>query len=67
MFWLENTSSNVSARRRQRQLGRELRRMYEQVTHEPLPEELLNLLKSIDATAENVGQTKDHDQARKRN
>lgn len=67
VFWLENASSNVSTRRRQRQLGRELRRMYQHVTNEPLPEDLLNLLERIDACAEGMAQTSDRDRAHRKN
>ena len=37
-----------SVRARQRALGRELRRMYESVVREPLPEEFVELLSRID-------------------
>jgi hypothetical protein len=39
----------VAARSRQRAIGRELRRMYDNVVQEPVPDEFLLLLKEIDA------------------
>ena len=41
----------VAARARQRAIGRELRRMYDEVVQEPVPEDFLELLKKIDAAA----------------
>jgi anti-sigma factor NepR-like protein len=41
----------IAARARQRAIGRELRRMYDEVVQEPVPEDFLELLKKIDATA----------------
>lgn len=38
----------VAARSRQRVLGRELRRMYDEVVQEPVPEDFLVLLGKID-------------------
>ena len=38
----------VAARARQRAIGRELRRMYDEVVQEPVPEDFLELLKQID-------------------
>ena len=40
----------IAARARQRALGRELRRMYDEVVQEPVPDDFLDLLKKIDAT-----------------
>lgn len=39
----------VAARGRQRAIGRELRRMYDTVVQEPVPDEFMSLLKEIDA------------------
>ena len=39
----------VAARARQRAIGRELRRMYDDVVQEPVPEDFLELLRKIDA------------------
>ena len=38
----------VAARARQRAIGRELRRMYDDVVQEPVPEDFLELLRKID-------------------
>jgi hypothetical protein len=40
----------IAARARQRAIGRELRRMYDEVVQEPVPDDFLDLLKKIDAT-----------------
>jgi hypothetical protein len=37
-----------AARARQRAIGRELRRMYDDVAHSPLPDEFQELLRKID-------------------
>ncbi len=39
-------------RARQRAIGRELRRMYDDVAQEPVPEDFLDLLQKIDLAAE---------------
>lgn len=39
---------NRTIRARQRAIGRELRRMYDNVAKEPIPDELLSLLHKID-------------------
>ncbi len=39
---------NRAIRARQRAIGRELRRMYDEVTREPVPDEFLDLLRKID-------------------
>ena len=39
----------AAARARQRAIGRELRRMYDDVVQEPVPEDFLELLRKIDA------------------
>jgi hypothetical protein len=41
---------NRMARTRQRAIGRELRRIYDNVTREPVPDEFLDLLRKIDDT-----------------
>jgi hypothetical protein len=38
----------IAARARQRAIGRELRRMYDDVVQEPIPDDFLELLKQID-------------------
>ncbi len=38
----------IAARARQRAIGRELRRMYDGIVQEPVPEDFLELLKKID-------------------
>jgi Anti-sigma factor NepR len=38
----------IAARARQRAIGRELRRMYDDVVQEPVPDDFLDLLKKID-------------------
>ncbi len=43
---------NRAIRTRQRAIGRELRRMYDEVAKEPIPAELLDLLKKIDESGE---------------
>ena len=40
----------IAARARQRAIGRELRRMYDEVVQEPVPGDFLDLLKQIDAS-----------------
>lgn len=42
-------------RARQRAIGRELRRMYDDVAQEPVPDELMDLLRQIDESAEKGG------------
>ena len=39
----------VAARARQRAIGRELRRMYDDVVQEPVPDDFLELLRKIEA------------------
>src|SRR5258708_35621643 len=39
----------IAARARQRAIGRELRRMYDEVVQEPVPTDFLELLRKIDA------------------
>jgi hypothetical protein len=38
----------IAARARQRAIGRELRRMYDDVVQEPIPDEFLQILRKID-------------------
>jgi Anti-sigma factor NepR len=40
----------LAARARQRAIGRELRRMYDEVVQEPVPEDFLDILHRIDET-----------------
>ena len=42
------TEKARAIRARQRAIGRELRRMYDEVVQEPIPEDFLDLLKKID-------------------
>lgn len=44
-------SRNIRAR--QRAIGRELRRLYDTVAKEPVPDDFLDLLRKIDETEEN--------------
>jgi len=41
----------LAARARQRAIGRELRRMYDEIVQEPIPDDFMDLLKKIDAAA----------------
>ena len=41
----------IAARARQRAIGRELRRLYDEIVQEQVPEDFLELLKKIDAAA----------------
>jgi len=43
-----NREKARAIRARQRAIGRELRRMYDDIAQEPVPEELLDILKRID-------------------
>ena len=43
---------NRTIRARQRAIGRELRRVYDDIAKEPVPEEFLDLLKKIDGSGE---------------
>ncbi len=42
-------------RARQRAIGRELRRMYDDVAQEPVPEDFMDLLRQIDESGEDKG------------
>jgi Anti-sigma factor NepR len=43
----------IALRARQRAIGRELRRMYDEVVQEPVPGDFLDLLRKIDETKGN--------------
>lgn len=45
----------IAARARQRAIGRELRRMYDDVVQEPIPQDFLELLKKIDEADQTKG------------
>ena len=45
-----NRDETIAARARQRAIGRELRRMFDDVVQEPVPDDFLDLLKKIDET-----------------
>jgi hypothetical protein len=47
----------IAARARQRAIGRELRRMYDDVVQEPVPEDFLELLRKIDASKSKKDET----------
>ncbi|MBI3676779.1 MAG: RNA polymerase subunit sigma-70 [Proteobacteria bacterium] len=49
---------NRTIRSRQRAIGRELRRMYDDVAREPVPDDFLDLLKQIDEGKEQRGSGK---------
>ena len=46
-------NKNTDIRARQRAIGRELRRMYDEIAREPIPEDFLELLRQLDAKSEN--------------
>ena len=46
------TEKARAIRARQRAIGRELRRMYDDVAQEPVPDDFMDLLKQIDEAAE---------------
>ena len=50
-----NREEVAAIRARQRAIGRELRRMYDDVVQEPVPEDFLELLQKIDAVADKKG------------
>jgi hypothetical protein len=45
----------IAARARQRAIGRELRRMFDDVVQEPIPPDFLDLLKKIDESGQGKG------------
>jgi hypothetical protein len=52
-----NREKARAIRARQRVIGRELRRMYDGVAQEPVPDDFLKLLEEIDAKGGNKGGT----------
>lgn len=46
-------NKNTDIRARQRAIGKELRRMYDEIAREPIPEDFLELLRQLDAKNEN--------------
>lgn len=48
----QNGDKTRAVRARQRAIGRELRRIYDGVVSEPIPDEFLDLLRQIDDTDE---------------
>jgi hypothetical protein len=48
---------NRTVRARQRAIGRELRRIYDDVAREPVPDEFLDLLRKIDEPGKGGGST----------
>lgn len=49
------STKNPEIRARQRAIGRELRRMYDEIAREPIPEDFLELLRQLDAKDPNPG------------
>ena len=49
------TEKARAVRARQRAIGRELRRMYDDVAQEPVPEDFMDLLRKIDEAEESKG------------
>jgi hypothetical protein len=47
---LPDREKTIAARARQSAIGRELRRIYDEVVQKPVPDDFLELLKKIDAT-----------------
>ncbi|HEY0104802.1 MAG TPA: NepR family anti-sigma factor [Rhizomicrobium sp.] len=47
-----NREKARAIRARQRVIGRELRRIYDAVAHEPIPDEFMDLLQKLDAQEE---------------
>jgi hypothetical protein len=48
--------NNAEIRARQRAIGRELRRMYDEITREPIPDDFLDLLHQLDSKDQNPGE-----------
>ena len=51
----EDREKALAARARQRAIGRELRRMYDEVVQEAVPEDFFVILKKIDETKDRKG------------
>ena len=49
------TEKARAIRARQRAIGRELRRMYDDVAQEPIPDDFMDLLRKIDEAEESKG------------
>ena len=49
------TEKARAVRARQRAIGRELRRMYDEVAQEPVPDDFMDLLRQIDEAEEKGG------------
>jgi len=47
-----------ATRARQRAIGRELRRMYDDVAQEPVPDDFMDLLRQIDEAGDKTGKGK---------
>lgn len=45
----------IAARARQRAIGRELRRMFDDVVQEPIPQDMLELLRKLDDSGQDKG------------
>ena len=45
----------AAVRARQRAIGRELRRLYDEVVQEPVPEDFVDLLRQVDSASEKSG------------
>ena len=45
----------TAVRARQRAIGRELRRMYDEIVQEPVPDDFMDLLRKIDESANKKG------------
>ena len=50
-----NREKARAIRARQRAIGRELRRMYDDIAHEQIPDDFLDLLKNIDESEGKTG------------
>jgi len=50
-----NREKARATRARQRAIGRELRRMYDDIAQEPVPEDFLDILKKIDEADGKIG------------
>jgi hypothetical protein len=53
-----NREKARAIRARQRAIGRELRRMFDEIAQEPVPEEFLDLLKRIDSESDDHNRKK---------